>query len=159
MTANDPARAATGRSGPRLAPIVIGIVALLALAFWAFTAMGGGGDDDGSTPGGAIGTNTSPSQQAQTSASTDGATQAGNAEIRLTSAVGPDSRNVLVRGTRFGVNEEVVLSVDGTEANWLQTDSSGAFTASLTLPFSKSSFIVRADGVTSNRSASGTVTF
>ena len=117
------------------------------------------GLDDMSTPGGPTGPNSSPSQQAQTSASTDGAAQPGNAAIQLTSAVGPDSRNVLVRGSRFGANEEVVLSVDGTQAKRLQTDSSGAFTASLTVPFSKSSFIVRADGGTSNRSASGTVTF
>ena len=90
---------------------------------------------------------------------TDGEAPPGNAAIQLTSAVGPDSRNVLVRGSRFGANEEVVLSVDGTEAKRLQTDASGAFTASLTVPFSKSSFIVRADGGTTNRSASGTVTF
>jgi hypothetical protein len=73
--------------------------------------------------------------------------------------VGPDSRKVRVQGAGFGANEEVVLSVDGAEAKRLQTDSSGAFTASLTVPFSKSSFTVRADGGTSNRSASGTVTF
>ena len=131
------------------------------LVTWAFTTGAGGGNrtltvslgtaqvmglDDMSTPGGPTGPNSSPSQQAQTSASTDGAAQPGNAAIQLTSAVGPDSRNVLVRGSRFGANEEVVLSVDGTQAKRLQTDSSGAFTASLTVPFSKSSFIVRADG-------------
>ena len=138
--------------------IVIGIVVLLALAVWAFIAIGGG-DDEGSAAGGPTGPNTSPSQPAQTSATTDGATQPGNATIELASAVGPDSRNVLVRGSQFGANEEVVLSVDGTEAKRLQTDSAGAFTASLTVPFSKSSFVVRADGGTSNRSASGTVTF
>ena len=159
MTGTDPARVATGRSGRRLALIVIGIVVLLALAFWAISASGGGRDDEGSTPGGPTGASTSPSQQPQNSASPDGATQAGNAEIQLTSRVGPDSRSVLVQGSRFGANEEVVLSVDGTEAKRLQTDSSGAFTAALTLPFSKSSFIVRVEGATSNRSASGTVTF
>ena len=41
MTGTDPARAATGRSGRRLALIVIGIVVLLALAFWAISASGG----------------------------------------------------------------------------------------------------------------------
>ena len=158
MTATDSARGATGRSVPRLAFIVIGIVVLLALAVWAVVAVGGG-DDDGSTAGGPTGPSTSPSQQAQTSVSADGATQPGNAEIQLTSSVGPDSRNVLVRGSRFGANEEVVLSVDGTEAKRLRTDSSGGFTASVTVPFSKSSFVVRADGETSNRSASDTVTF
>ncbi len=158
MTRTDAAGGATDRSGPRLALIVIGIVVLLALAVWAISAMGGG-DDDGSTPGGPTGPNTSPSQQPQIGVSTDGATQPGNAAIQLTAAVGPDSRNVLVRGSQFGANEEVVLSVDGTEAKRLQTDSSGAFTASLTVPFSKSSFLVRADGETTDRSASGTVTF
>ena len=158
MTGTDQARGATGRSRPRLPFIVIGIVVvLLALVVWAFSAIGGG-DDNGSTPGGPTGPNTSPSQQAQTSASTDGA-QPGNAAIQLTSAVGPDSRNVRVQGSGFGANEEVVLSVDGTEAKRLQTNSSGAFTTSLTVPFSKSSFTVRADGGTSNRLASGTVTF
>ena len=165
MTGTDVPRGATGRSGPRVALIVTGIVVvLLALAVWAFSAMGGG-DDDRSTPGGPTGSSPSPSQPAPASASTDGETQPGgetqpaNAAIELTPAVGPDSRNVLVRGSRFGANEEVVLSVDGTVAKRLQTDSSGAFTASLTVPFSKSSFIVRADGGTTNRSASGTVTF
>ena len=158
MTGTDPARGATARSGPRLALIVIGIVVLLALAVWAFSAMGGG-DDDRSTPGGPTSPNTSPGQPAQTSQSTGGATQPGNAAIQLTPAVGPDSRRVLVQGSRFGANEEVVLSVDGAEAKRLQTDSSGAFTASLTVPFSKSSFIVRADGRTSHMSASGTVAF
>jgi hypothetical protein len=157
MTEIDPARG-TGRSGPRWALIVIGIVVSLALAVWAFSAIGGRNDDE-SRPGGPTGPITSPSQQAQTSASTDGATQSGTATIELTSAVGPDSRNVRVQGSGFGGNEEVVLSVDGTEAKRLQTNSSGAFTASLTVPFSKSSFTVRADGGTSNRSASGTVTF
>jgi hypothetical protein len=140
-----------------LALIAIGVVVALALAVWAFSAMGGG--DGGSTPVGPTDPNTSQSQPAQTSASTDGATQPGDAAIELTAAVGPDSRNVLVRGSGFGANEEVVLSVDGTEAKRLQTDSTGGFTASLTVPFSKSSFVVRADGGTSGRAASGTVTF
>ena len=158
MTATDSARGAAGRSEPRLAFIVIGIVVLLALAVWASIAMGGP-DDDGSPAGGPTGPNTSPSQQAQTSVSTDGTTLPGNAAIHLTSSVGPDSRNVLVTGSRFAADEEVVLSVDGTEAKRLRTDSSGGFTASVTVPFSKSSFVVRADGKTSNRSASDTVTF
>ncbi len=157
MTGTD-AAGGTGRPGTRLAAIVIGIVVLLALAVWVFSAMGGG-DDDGSTPGGPTGPNASPSQSAQTSASPDGEAPPGNAAIELTGRVGPDSRNVLVNGSGFGPNEEVVLSVDGTEAKRLQTDSSGAFTASLTVPFSKSSFTVRADGETTNSSASGTVTF
>jgi hypothetical protein len=157
MTGTDPARGTTGRSGPRLALIMIGILVPLALALWAFSAMGGG-DDNGSTPGGPTGPNSSPSQPAPTSAGTDGA-QPGNAAIQLTSAVGPDSRNVRVQGSGFGADEEVLLSVDGTEAKRIQTNASGAFTASLTLPFSKSSFTVRAEGGTSNRSASGTVAF
>jgi hypothetical protein len=158
MTGTDTARAATGRSGRRLAFIVIGIVVLMALAVWAFSAVGGG-DGDGGAPGGPTGPATSPSRQTQTSASTEAAVQPGNAAIALTPAVGPDSRNVRVQGSGFGANEEVVLSVDGTEAKRIQANSSGAFTASLTVPFSKSSFTVRADGGTSNRSASGTVTF
>jgi hypothetical protein len=158
MTGTDTDRGATGRSGPRLAFIAIGIVVLLALAVWAFSALGGADDND-STPGGPTGPITSPTQPTQTSPSTDGAAQPGNAAIDLTAAVGPDSRNVRVQGSGFGANEEVVLSVDGTEAKRLQTNSSGGFTASLTVPFSKSSFTVRADGGTSNRSASGTVTF
>jgi hypothetical protein len=163
MTGTEPARGATGRSGPRLAPVAIGVVVLLvlALAVWVFTAIGGG-DDNGTTPGGPTGPNTSPSQQ--TSPNTDGVTtagapQPGNASIQLTPALGADSRRVLVQGSKFGANEEVVLSVDGTEAKRLQTDSSGAFTVSLTVPFSKSSFNVSADGQTSGKSASGTVTF
>jgi hypothetical protein len=138
----------------RLAFVAVGIVVLLALAAWAFSAIGGG-DGNGSTPGGPTGP---PSQPAQTSASDDGA-QPGNGAIELTGAVGPDSRNVRVQGSGFGPNEEVVLSVDGTEAKRIQTNGSGAFTAALTVPFSKSSFVVRADGETSNRSASGTVRF
>jgi hypothetical protein len=157
MTGTDPGPAITGRSGQRWAFIVFGIVVLLALAVWAFAAMAGG-DDNGSTPEGPTGPNASPSQPAQTSASTDGA-QPGNAAVELTAAVGPDSRNVRVQGSGFGANEEVILSVDGAEAKRLQTNASGAFTASLTVPFSRSSFTVRADGGTSNRSASGTVTF
>jgi hypothetical protein len=153
MTTTDPARGATGGSGPRFALIAIGIAVLLALMVSAFGAIGG--DDDGSPPG----PNSSASQPLQTSANTAEATQPGNAAIQLDPAVGPDSRNVRVRGSLFGANEEVVLSVDGTEAKRLQTDPSGAFTASLTVPFSKSRFIVSADGETSNRSASGTVTF
>jgi hypothetical protein len=157
MTATDPARGATGRS-TRMAFVVIAIVVALAVAIWAFSALGGGADE-GSTPGGPTGPNTTPTQPAPTSTGTEGATQPGNAAIQLTSRVGPDSRNVLVRGSGFGPQEEIVLTVDGTEAKTLQTDPSGAFTASLTVPFSKSTFTIRADGGTSNRSASGTVTF
>jgi hypothetical protein len=157
MTGTDPGRRADSRSGPRLVLIATGIVVVLALAAWALSGMGGG--DDGSTPEAPTGPNTSQSQPAPTSASTDEATQPGNAAIELTAATGPDSRNVLVQGSGFGANEEVVLSVDGSEAKRVQADSSGAFTASLTVPFSQSSFVVRADGGTSTRSASGTVTF
>ena len=148
MTGTDPARGATRRSGPQLALIAVGIVVLLALGVWAFGAMDGA--DNGSAPGGPTGPNTSPTQRAPTGASTEGATQPGTAAIELTPAVGSDSRNVLVRGSQFGANEEVILSVDGTEAKRVQTDSSGAFTASLTVSFSKSSFVVSADGGSSN---------
>ncbi len=170
MTGTDPAGGTTGRSAPRLALIAIGTVVLLALAVWAFSAMGGG-RDDGRAPAGPTGPSTTPSQQVPTSvsappsqrlpttASTDGATQRGAAAIALTPTFGPDSRNLLVRGSGFGANEEVVLSIDGTEAKRVRTDSSGAFTATLTVPFSKSTFTVRANGATSNRSAKGTATF
>jgi hypothetical protein len=157
MTGTDPGRRADGRSGPRLALIAIGVVVVLALAVLAFSAMGGG--DDGSAPEATTNPNASPSQPARTSETTDEATQPGNAAIQLTAAVGPDSRNVRVEGSGFGANEEVVLSVDGTEAKRVQADSSGAFTASLTVPFSGSSFVVRAHGETSGSSASGTATF
>ena len=154
MTGTDPARGATGRSGPRIALIVIGIVVLLALAGWAVTAVAGGADDGG-TPG----LNTSSGPPAHTGATTGVPTQAGNAAIQLTPSLGPDSRRVLVRGSGFGANEQIVISMDGTEAKRLQADASGSFTVTLTVSFSKSSFVVRANGATSNRSASGTVTF
>jgi hypothetical protein len=140
-----------------LAAIAAGIVVLFALAAWAFAMKDG--NEGGSTPGGPGAATGSPSQPAQTGPSAVGATQPGDPTIQLTATSGPDSRRVLVQGSQFGSNEEVVLSIDGTEAKRLNTDSSGAFTASLTVPFSKSSFVVRADGATSNRSASGTVTF
>ncbi len=125
MTGTYAARAATGRSGPRLALIgERGSVLPLGLAVWGFSDLGQGGDDDGSTPGGPTGPNPSSSQPAPTSAGTDGEAPPGDAAIQLTSTVGPDSRNVLVQGSRFGPNEEVVLSVDGTEAKRLQADPS-----------------------------------
>jgi hypothetical protein len=127
----------------------------LALGVVALGVIRGGDNGDGS----AAGPTGSPNPPAQTSATTQAAAQPGTAIIRLTPGLGPDSRKVDVRGSGFGANEEVALSLDGTEAKRLHADSSGAFAASLTVPFSKSSFTVRADGVTSNRSATGTVTF
>jgi len=156
MTRTDPVRGATRRSGPLSALIALGIVVLLVLGVWAFGAMDGA--DNGSAPGGPTGPNTSPSQRAPAKASTEGALL-GSAAIELTPRAGPDSRNVLIRGSQFGGNEEVVVSVDGTEAKRVQTDYSGAFAASLTVPFSKSSFVVSAYGESSNRSAEGAVTF
>ena len=157
MTGTDTARGAARKSRLQMVLIAFGIVVLLALGVWAFSLMDGA--DNGSAPGGPTGPNTSKSQRAPTSAGTEVVAQTGSAAIDLTPRVGPDSRNVLVRGSQFGANEEVVVSVDGTEAKRVQTDSSGAFTASLTVSFAKSSFVVSADGGSSNRSASGNVTF
>jgi hypothetical protein len=155
MTGIETARGTASRSRTRLTAIVIGIVVLLALAAWAFGTMGA--DDAGNTRP----TNPTavPTQQPQTSASTAGSTQPGSAAIQLTAALGPDSRNIRVRGSGFAANEEVVLSVNGTEAKKVRTDASGGFAATLTVSFSGSTFTVRADAGASGRSATGTVTF
>lgn len=141
-----------------MALIAIGVVVLLALAIWGVAAMTGG-DDDQATPGGPSGPDTSPSQQTQTTGSPGPAQPAGSAAIQLTASLGPDSRRVAVQGSGFGANEEIVLSVDGTEARRVQSDPSGAFNAVVNVSFSKSTYVVRADGATSRKSASGTVTF
>jgi hypothetical protein len=156
MTGTETARGTASPSRTRLTAIVIGIVVLLALAAWAFSAMGRA-DDAGNT--GPANTTAAPTQQPQTSASTAGSTQLGSAAIQLTAALGPDSRNIRVRGSGFAANEEVVLSVNGTEAKKVRTDASGGFAATLTVSFSGSTFTVRAEAGASGRSATGTVTF
>lgn len=149
--------AADGTAGGRSRLWFIGLAAvvllLAGLGVWALAASG---DDEPSTPGGPA-----PGPTTATPAAPGGpatAPVATTASIKLTVAVTPTVRTVLVEGSGFGAGEVVVLLVDDQELSRTNADAAGAFRASVRLPNERRSFLVRATGSTSGRSATATAT-
>ncbi len=75
--------------------------------------------------------------------------------IKLSQTSGPPTTQVIVRGTGFGVNENVSITLDSTPIGSTKTSRTRTFSTGITIPryVSPGNFVVEATGKTSGRSA------
>jgi hypothetical protein len=143
-------------AGPRswrlLIIVLIAVLLLVGIGLWALQA---GGSDDPARPTASV--SVGPGNGGPTT--TIGTPVTGGTLNIEVAVAPPNQRTAIINGTGFGPNEEVVLRVDNRERARVRTDGAGAFVARVPLSPDRDSFAVRADGGTSGRSATGTITF